>query len=140
MKKLNKKGFTLAELLIVVAIIAVLTAIAVPLFVGALDKAEKATFEANQRSIQGMGVAILLTDENANLENAAADAKWFAYAVVTDGKIGEVTVSTKDPSVAATEPAAVPATGTKDYTEWKGNKSLAIVAEITRTTLNEYKG
>lgn len=32
MNKTNKKGFTLAELLIVVAIIAVLVAIAIPVF------------------------------------------------------------------------------------------------------------
>ena len=32
MKKVNKKGFTLAELLIVVAIIAVLVAISTPIF------------------------------------------------------------------------------------------------------------
>ena len=33
MKQTNKKGFTLAELLIVVAIIAVLVAIAIPVFI-----------------------------------------------------------------------------------------------------------
>ena len=57
----NKKGFTLAELLIVVAIIAVLVAIAVPLFVGALDKAENAVLQANERSLKGMAVTEILT-------------------------------------------------------------------------------
>ncbi len=51
MKKLSsKKGFTLAELLIVVAIIAVLVAIALPVFGSALDKARFATDVANVRS------------------------------------------------------------------------------------------
>ena len=36
--KRNKKGFTLAELLIVVAIVAVLVAIALPVFTAQLDK------------------------------------------------------------------------------------------------------
>lgn len=46
----NKKGFTLAELLIVVAIIAVLVAIAIPVFSGALDSAKQATDDANIRA------------------------------------------------------------------------------------------
>ena len=50
MKKMNKKGFTLAELLIVVAIIAVLVAIAVPVFSAQLDKSKLATATANARS------------------------------------------------------------------------------------------
>ena len=48
MKK-NNKGFTLAELLIVVAIIAVLVAIAIPIFTSQLEKAREATDIANIR-------------------------------------------------------------------------------------------
>ena len=50
MKKNNKKGFTLAELLIVVAIIAVLVAISIPVFTAQLEKAREATDAANIRS------------------------------------------------------------------------------------------
>ena len=50
MKKNNKKGFTLAELLIVVAIIAVLVAIAIPVFTSQLEKSREATDVANIRS------------------------------------------------------------------------------------------
>ena len=46
----NKKGFTLAELLIVVAIIAVLVAIAIPVFSTSLSKAEQAVEDANLRA------------------------------------------------------------------------------------------
>ena len=49
MKK-NNKGFTLAELLIVVAIIAVLVAIAIPVFTTQLEKSREATDIANVRS------------------------------------------------------------------------------------------
>ncbi len=54
MKKMNKKGFTLAELLIVIAIIAVLIAIAIPTFSGALENARLQTDHANIRSAYGM--------------------------------------------------------------------------------------
>lgn len=48
--KRSKKGFTLAELLIVVAIIGVLVAISIPIFSGQLEKAREATDAANIRS------------------------------------------------------------------------------------------
>lgn len=50
MKKNNNKGFTLAELLIVVAIIAVLVAIAIPVFTSQLEKSRESTDIANVRS------------------------------------------------------------------------------------------
>lgn len=49
MKK-NNKGFTLAELLIVVAIIAVLVAIAIPVFSTRLEQSRETTDIANLRS------------------------------------------------------------------------------------------
>lgn len=50
MKKTNKKGFTLAELLVVVAIIAVLVAIAIPIFSSQLEKSREAVDAANIRA------------------------------------------------------------------------------------------
>ena len=60
MKK-NNKGFTLAELLIVVAIIAVLVAIAIPIFNSQLEKARESTDIANVRDIYAE-VAVGLLD------------------------------------------------------------------------------
>lgn len=48
--KENKKGFTLAELLIVVAIIAVLVAISIPIFTSQLEKSREAVDAANIRA------------------------------------------------------------------------------------------
>ena len=40
MKKLNKKGFTIVELVIVIAIIAILAAVMIPTFSGTIEKAK----------------------------------------------------------------------------------------------------
>ena len=63
-KKINKKGFTLAELLIVVAIIGVLVAISIPIFTAQLNKAKYAADEANARSVYAEMVADYLLNES----------------------------------------------------------------------------
>lgn len=52
--KRSSAGFTLAELLIVVGILLVLMAIAIPIFAGSLKNAEEATCAANRRSLVSM--------------------------------------------------------------------------------------
>lgn len=61
-KKLNKKGFTLAELLIVVAIIAVLVVVSVPIFSSKLEKAREAADVANMRAAKAAAVSKYLDD------------------------------------------------------------------------------
>ena len=52
LKRLNsQEGFTLAELLIVVAIIAILVAVSIPVFNSQLEKARESTDAANIRAI-----------------------------------------------------------------------------------------
>ena len=46
----RKKGFTLAELLVVVAIVAILAAISIPIFTRQLEASREATDLANVRS------------------------------------------------------------------------------------------
>ena len=70
MNKTNKKGFTLAELLIVVAIIAVLVAIAIPVFTSQLEKAREATDAANIRA----AYAELMADEISDTVKTSTDA------------------------------------------------------------------
>ena len=62
-KKRNNKGFTLAELLIVVAIIAVLVAIAIPIFTNQLEKSKEATDVANIRDYYAEISTALVGDE-----------------------------------------------------------------------------
>ena len=67
MKKLkNSKGFTLMEMLIVVAIIAVLIAIAIPTFTNQLEKAREATDLANLRGAYAQVMAAALTNAESD--------------------------------------------------------------------------
>ena len=76
--KNNKKGFTLAELLVVVAIIAVLVAIAIPIFTSSTKKAEEAVEVANARAVYAEGMVGVLDGSIT----AATDTKAETY----DGK------------------------------------------------------
>ena len=84
----NKKGFTLMEMLIVVAIIAVLVAIAIPTFAAALDKAKAATDLANIRSGYANAQVIAITEAEAGDYYLNADGtveKTATKAYVTAG-------------------------------------------------------
>ncbi len=59
-KKNSKKGFTLMEMLIVVAIIGVLVAISIPVFTSKLDDAKKAADDANMRTAKAVYAVYLL--------------------------------------------------------------------------------
>ena len=74
MKK-NNKGFTLAELLIVVAIIAVLVAIAIPVFTTQLEKSREATDIANVRSAYAQVVTNYLTDKTNAITTMTVEHK-----------------------------------------------------------------
>lgn len=84
MKKMNKKGFTLIEMLVVIAIIAVLVAIIVPTVSNSTLKAKAATDAANLRSVQAEAQIAVL---NANLELPASgtttDVKSYAPSADT---------------------------------------------------------
>ena len=73
MKKMNKKGFTLMEMLIVIAIIAILIAIAIPTFTSALEKSRQRTDQANVRSLKSLAVADYMS-EGGIIKAAQTDA------------------------------------------------------------------
>lgn len=80
LQKRGVSGFTLMEMLIVVAIIAVLVAIAIPVFSSQLDNARKQADAANIRSGYALASATVLT---AN--SAVADGT--VYQLQKDGTI-----------------------------------------------------
>ena len=67
----KNKGFTLIEMLVVIAIIAVLVAIVIPTVSNATTKAEAATDAANLRSVLGYMNTVLITQE-MTIEEATA--------------------------------------------------------------------
>ena len=51
MKKNNKKGFTIVELVIVIAVIAILAAVLIPTFTGVTEKAQKSAALQNAEKV-----------------------------------------------------------------------------------------
>ncbi len=136
MKRIReKKGFTLAELLIVVAIIAVLVAIAIPVFTTQLEKSREATDMANIRSayaeVMTAAISDTATTHDASLTHVTrtgSDGSFVWTATVNlkqtqDGwqgtaeEIGGVDVSSMSPSAGGT--------CTITYTQSSGNCTIA---------------
>ena len=106
MKKNNNKGFTLAELLIVVAIIAVLVAISIPIFSSQLEKARDATSVANMRSAYAEAQVSFLTESDNG--NATYDST--AKTVTVD----KVVIKTKEANEWSGQAADLPFTAPAD--------------------------
>lgn len=112
-KKLSKKGFTLAELLVVVAIIGVLVAIAIPVFSSATEKAKQAADLANIRGWYAEVVVDYLSDNTA-LPDAASD-----YDGPTLNYSSNLTVSYTAPTSSADGKWKISYTGSKlNPTTW----------------------
>ena len=117
--KENKKGFTLAELLIVVAIIAVLVAISIPIFNAQLEKSRDAVDMANVRAAYAEAASAYLTDQDSttamtyayNIEGKSTDAKWEQTGEET-AKIAEKEVK----MVKNAKSVSIAFTATGDYT------------------------
>lgn len=87
MSKKNK-GFTLAELLIVVAIIAVLVAISIPIFTSQLERARRAVDINNARNIRS-AFASAMNDGALVFNNEKTTLFVYVSASKTDGGIAD---------------------------------------------------
>lgn len=93
MKKREKTGFTLMEMLVVVAIIAVLVAIAIPTFAASLDRTREAACAANRRSLKAQLALQQMTAGGESLEEVSRSEPgktWLADCVCPAG--GKITV------------------------------------------------
>lgn len=98
-EKLNAKlrksgGFTLVEMLIVVAIIAILIAISIPLAGSALESAREATDSANERAFKAALVSgYLLTEAKMNPADDVAVNAGILYAYdAANGKVSSTKI------------------------------------------------
>jgi len=111
----SKKGFTLVELMVVVVIIGVLTAIAVPVYNSSTEKAKLNAHLANIRIIEGAIEQWKIDNEDVDISNLDADATTSTtlvskYIKEWPTKPGTYTVEngvlTANPTKAATQTAA----------------------------------
>ena len=89
--KKDKKGFTLAELLIVVAIIAVLVAISIPIFTSQLEKSRDAVSVSNMRAAYAEVQTVILAGSEGQTNvtytpKAAGDKIAGTYSVACEIK------------------------------------------------------
>lgn len=150
MKKNNKKGFTLVELVIVVAVMAILVAIAIPTVSSITGSAQKAVNESNAQTIASM---IKLAEANkakagdgtatlghADVAQALVDAKLGidSGVFVYGQKTGAVTVGTESSTAGADEllitfakPATGKTVGTVNVKDNKGGETTKDLNAVT---------
>ena len=88
----DQKGFTVAELLIVVAIIAVLVAVGIPIFTSQLEKSREATDLANVRSAYAEVMAAAIIEDDTAVYSESGQR---LYQVVDGAKVYKAVVSLK---------------------------------------------
>ena len=130
----SKKGFTLAELLIVVAIIGVLVGISIPIFTTQLAKSRLATNQANARAAKAAVLAAYLDDDSV---------KGGKYSVAT-GKI-DTSTATGGSAAPSTDISAWTTTnmGSKVYDEWVivlNNGEVSSINYVAATSNTEGNG
>jgi prepilin-type N-terminal cleavage/methylation domain-containing protein len=85
MMKRNNKGFTLVELMVVLLIIGILVAIAIPIYNKTTDNAYQKTCFANQRTIEG-AAAQWAADNDKTLKDSALSNNGWVTELVGDDK------------------------------------------------------
>ena len=93
MKKLNKKGFTIVELVIVIAVIAILAGVLIPTFANVVEKANQSAAmqeaAALYKEVYAMDLSDGVLDGNeGKAPLTSLNEKTFTYTV-TDGKVTE---------------------------------------------------
>ena len=90
MKKNNKKGFTIVELVIVIAVIAILAAVLIPTFTGVTEKAQKSAALQNAENAwkEFLGEYADKMDKVQDFDGAIKSGDYFFE--ITDGQLGDI--------------------------------------------------
>ena len=115
----NKKGFTLIELIVVIAILGILVLLAAPRFLGYTKDANVATMQADAKVLANAALVY-------NIEN---EATWPITSEGTEQKIGEVTVKA----------AELDETKFKDHVQTLKNKIGSYVMVTENVTSGDVK-
>lgn len=102
----KEEGFTLVELMVVVLIIGILVAVAIPVFNNASESARRRTCHANQRTIEGAVQQYLASNPTYTITAGAVDAA----SVYVSG--GYIKTAPSCPSGAAGNTYSINASGT----------------------------
>jgi type IV pilus assembly protein PilA len=129
MKKTNNKGFSLIELIIVIAIMAVLVAIIAPNLTKYLGKSKKNTDKKNKDEIE------------STLKTCLTDYDMEHDALITDGASDTVTVrwAKKNDGSGKVESTVTGATGASANTDFKAIVDSAVDAAKTQSKENTSK-
>ena len=118
--KMNKKGFTIVELVIVIAVIAILAGVMIPTFSGVIDNANKTTAKQEASNVYKQ---IMAMDPSANTDviyiDVAKGGTTYHFSV-TNGEVDEADETAYNAAVDGTpatgEEAAVAPTHTEKPT------------------------
>ena len=96
MKKSNKKGFTIVELVIVIAVIAILAAVLIPTFSSVVDKANASAAFQEAKNEYTLYVS-------ENVQSLAGDEDFVIvvngyYVLVTDGQVADEAIKGTKPT------------------------------------------
>lgn len=79
MKKMNKKGFTIVELVIVIAVIAVLAGVMIPTFSGVLETAQKSAATQQATAAYKDAYAVVLANDGKLTAGESAISDIFKF-------------------------------------------------------------
>lgn len=98
MKKLNKKGFTMVELVIVISVIAILSAVMIPTFSGVVNKAKDsaALQEARNAYTDYLAEEFNYAEDNKSAINIVFKATNGRYVAVVAGELATKSYETEE--------------------------------------------